>query len=240
MAGIIDIHSHILPGIDDGAHSWKEALYMLKAAQDQGIRKVIATPHWGGPFGCTDPKEIRALCFKLQEEAKRHNVSVKIYPGQEVMYTEEAAEKIEKGEILTMADSRYVRTEFYQGVGYSGIFRAVQHFTQSGYSPVIAHAERYEALKEIGRLEELRKHGAYIQLNFRAIGGKWHHSTTRWCRKALKEEAVHFIGTDMHNMKTRKPETERAVIWMKKHLEPAYVKKLLVKNPEKVLRNERL
>ena len=63
------------------------------------------------------------------------------------MYTEEAADRIANGEILTLADSRYVLAEFYQGIGYSGIFRAVQRFTQSGYSPIIAHAERYEALE---------------------------------------------------------------------------------------------
>ena len=61
---------------------------------------------------------------------------------------------------------------FIRESGIREFFRAVQRFTQSGYSPIIAHAERYEALKDIGRLEELRKQGAYIQLNFRAIGGK--------------------------------------------------------------------
>ena len=114
MAKIIDTHSHILPGIDDGAGSWKEALCMLKTAQAQGIRRVIATPHWGGPFGYTDPVQIRELCFTLQEKARRHNISVKIYQGQEVMYTEEAADRIANGEILTLADSRYVLAEFYQ------------------------------------------------------------------------------------------------------------------------------
>ena len=88
MAKIIDTHSHILPGIDDGAGSWKEALCMLKTAQAQGIRRVIATPHWGGPFGYTDPVQIRELCFTLQEKARRHNISVKSYKGHEVMYTD--------------------------------------------------------------------------------------------------------------------------------------------------------
>lgn len=87
MAKIIDTHSHILPGIDDGAGSWKEALCMLKTAQAQGIRRVIATPHWGGPFGYTDPVQIRELCFTLQEKARRHNISVKIYQGQEAFGT---------------------------------------------------------------------------------------------------------------------------------------------------------
>ena len=94
MAKIIDTHSHILPGIDDGAGSWKEALCMLKTAQAQGIRRVIATPHWGGPFGYTDPVQIRELCFTLQEKARRHNISVKIYQGQEVMYTEESGNRV--------------------------------------------------------------------------------------------------------------------------------------------------
>ena len=88
MAKIIDTHSHILPGIDDGAGSWKEALCMLKTAQAQGIRRVIATPHWGGPFGYTDPVQIRELCFTLQEKARRHNISVKIYQGQAEVHTD--------------------------------------------------------------------------------------------------------------------------------------------------------
>ena len=105
MAKIIDTHSHILPGIDDGAGSWKEALCMLKTAQAQGIRRVIATPHWGGPFGYTDPVQIRELCFTLQEKARRHNISVKIYQGQEVMYTEEAADRIANGDIIDACDN---------------------------------------------------------------------------------------------------------------------------------------
>ena len=173
MAKIIDTHSHILPGIDDGAGSWKEALCMLKTAQAQGIRRVIATPHWGGPFGYTDPVQIRELCFTLQEKARRHNISVKIYQGQEVMYTEEAADRIANGEILTLADSRYVLAEFYQGIGYFGnFFGQYSALHSSGYSPIIAHAERYEALKDIGRLERTTKQGAYIQVEFQGDRGK--------------------------------------------------------------------
>jgi len=240
MTEIVDIHSHILPGIDDGADSWKEALRMLKTAQSQGIRKVIATPHWGGTFGSTDPKEIRQLCLELQEKLRHYNIRVKVYPGQEAMYTEATLDELFKGNILTMADSRYVLIEFYREIGYSGIFRAVQRLTQAGYRPIIAHAERYEPLRNMERLEELRKQGAYIQMNFRAVGGPWYDSTTRWCRKMLKDGFVHFMGTDMHNMRTRKPESERASAWMEKHLDPSYVRKLFVKNPSRILKDERI
>lgn len=70
MAKIIDTHSHILPGIDDGAGSWKEALCMLKTAQAQGIRRVIATPHWGGPFGYTDPGADQRTLFYITGKSK--------------------------------------------------------------------------------------------------------------------------------------------------------------------------
>ena len=148
MAKIIDTHSHILPGIDDGAGSWKEALCMLKTAQAQGIRRVIATPHWGGPFGYTDPVQIRELCFTLQEKARRHNISVKIYQGQEVMYTEEAADRIANGEILTLADSRYVLVEFRPGDNFIKLSRASASLSQRDTFRSLPHIERYDCLRE--------------------------------------------------------------------------------------------
>ena len=73
------------------------------------------------------------------------------------------------------------------------------------YRPVIAHIERYGALREKGRVEELTEIGALMQMNYRRIGGKWYEETTRWCRKMLKDEKIHFLATDMHNTKARKP-----------------------------------
>lgn len=223
MAKIIDTHSHILPGIDDGAGSWKEALCMLKTAQAQGIRRVIATPHWGGPFGYTDPVQIRELCFTLQEKARRHNISVKIYQGQEVMYTEEAADRIANGEILTLADSRYVLAEFYQGIGYSGIFRAVQRFTQSGYSPIIALTGDYSILATSRSvLEEV----------IEDLGLNMNHHQLRGSITITNPEGTHIMEV---TARSSDPETAKKIADTMAVVSAQYIKEKMEVAPPKII-----
>src|SRR5699024_1106139 len=134
-----------------------------------------------------------------------------------------------------MAGSRYVLVEFMPDVPYSQILRAVTELVFAGYIPVLAHTERYRALREPGRVEELTEMGAYMQMNYRRIGGKWYEETVRWCRKVLKEEKVHFLATDMHDLKYRYPATADAEMWMYKHLDRQYMRKICFKNAEKIL-----
>ena len=77
-----------------------------------------------------------------------------------------------------------------------------------------------------------------MQMNYKPIGGKWYEETTRWCRKMLKEGNVHFLGSDMHNMRTRKPELMEASHWMEKHLDNEYIKSISYANAEKILTNK--
>ena len=137
--------------------------------------------------------------------------------------------------MLTLADSRYVLVEFMPWVPYSEMQRCVRTLIQYHYRPIFAHVERYDVLREKGRTEELVDMGALLQMNYRRIGGKWYEDTTRWCRKMLKQEKIHFLGTDMHNTKTRKPSIDDAYMWMSKHLEPGYLKKICYRNQKIIL-----
>ena len=139
-----------------------------------------------------------------------------------------------------MAGSRYVLTEFLPGTPYSAIERAVRELTHAQYTPILAHIERYQALREGERVEELAEFGACMQMNYRPIGGKWYSETTRWCRAVLKEGLIDFLGTDMHNTGTRQPETAKAMIWMEKHLDKGYAQDIAYRNAVKVLKNEKL
>ena len=237
MIGIIDTHSHILPGLDDGASDMRESICLLRQARRQGIRSVIATPHYSGRFPNICPDRIRLLCREVQAQAQAElKAKIRIWPGQEIMYSEEAVSLLDKGDLLTIADTRYVLIEFLSAVPYSYIFRGVKELTLAGYRPILAHAERYEALREEGRLEELKKQGACVQLNFRPIGGKWYHESTRWCRKILRDGLADFLGTDMHNTGGRRPETEKAVKWMQKELGGRYREAVLRGNVQELLR----
>ena len=233
----IDIHSHILPGFDVGSSSEAESLRMLKMAAKQGVEAVIATPHYSAEYCHNSPETIRRACAELEARVREKiNPAFRIYPGQEIMYTLDILEKLERGEILTLAGTSYVLVEFMPWVPYSDLYRCVRTLMTQHYCPVIAHIERYGALREKGRVEELTEIGALMQMNYRRIGGKWYEETTRWCRKMLKDEKIHFLATDMHNTKARKPSTQGAEVWMAKHLDSIYMKKLCYKNALKLIK----
>lgn len=236
MTEIIDLHSHVLPGLDDGAENMEESIRMLRLAWGQGIKGVVATPHYSNDFTNICVNKIRALCTEVQEKiCVELKAEFHVWPGQEIMYSEDAVRLLDEGKLLTIADSGYVLVEFLPETVYSYIFRAVKELILAGYHPIIAHAERYQALRDQEKLQEIRAQGAYIQLNFRSAGGRWYNETTKWCRKVLREGSVDFLGTDMHNIKERGPETGRAVAWMSKSLDCDYTEAVLKGNALKIL-----
>lgn len=237
----IDIHSHVLPGIDDGARGLEESIRMLKMAKKQNICAVIATPHYSDHFPNADPEVIKKTCHILEKKAREEvDPHFRIFTGQEILMSDGVLDLLEQKKLLTMAGSNYILIEFHIFVSYSSIFQTVQRLLLNQYRPILAHAERYSVLREKGRIEELIEMGAYIQINYRPIGGKWHEERTRWCRKMLKEGKVHFLGTDMHNTEGRCPETLEAEIWMKKHLDPFYIKKISYRNPIRIIKQEKI
>ncbi|MCI8598035.1 MAG: protein tyrosine phosphatase [Lachnospiraceae bacterium] len=237
----IDIHCHILPGLDDGAGSEKESIEMLRAAYRQGIGAVIATPHASPEYPKSRPDVIFEQCERLEKKAREEiSPGFRIYPGQEILSTDRVLRGLEEGELLSLAGSAYVLLEFFPSTPYSSIYRVIREFGTTDFVPVLAHIERYEALREEGRVEELIRTGAYMQMNYRMIGGKWYESSVRWCREMLKAGNIHFLGTDMHNLKHRAPETEGAMGWLHKHLEESYLEDICRENVRKVLENRRI
>lgn len=237
---ILDVHSHILPGIDDGAPSGKMSVEMLRTASEQGIRRIIATPHYSAFFQNTDPGRIRGLCRGLNRKAVKEGIPCRVYPGQEIMYSENALERLNRGELLTMAGSRYILIEFEPSVPYSFIYMAIRNCATQGYSPILAHVERYRSVYAPGKAQELIEQGAHLQMNFRSIAGRWNDDTARWCRKMLKQKNIHFLGTDMHNMTTRTPDVTRPLKWIERHLEADYSEQILWKNAARILADKKI
>ncbi len=109
-----------------------------------------------------------------------------------------------------------------------------------GYLPIIAHAERCLCLHEKERLKDLIHSGALIQMNYRSLEGGWMNGAARWCRKQVIEGRVHFLGTDMHNMAHRPPQTERAGEWICRHCGRETLEQLTRRNPQHILENKML
>lgn len=235
----IDMHCHLIPGADDGAASEQESLRMIQMAAKQGTKAVIATSHYAKEFPNSRPDYIRYMCRKMEEAAsEKLGREFHVYPGQEIFYRDDVIEKLKRKEILTLADSDYILVEFLPEIPYSNLYRIVRDLVMARYKPILAHIERYGCLRENGRVEELIDEGACMQMNYRRIGGKWYEETTRWCRKMLKEENIHFLGTDMHNTKDRKPDTLEAEIWMEKHLDKEYIREICYKNVLEIIKSK--
>lgn len=208
--GWIDIHAHILPGVDDGAEDWKTAVRMLEMSYEQGVRCIIATPHYSSRQKL---ERVREVHRQLDEAAREISGNFHIKLGQEIMYFEGLPSCLEAGEALTLAGSRYVLVEFRPDDNYGKISRAVHQLVQSSYFPVIAHAERYRCLRDSEKMAEMVKDGAYIQMNAGSLEGGLLDRKASWCRKEVLKGQVHFLATDMHGTGRRPPNLEHAVSW---------------------------
>ncbi len=244
-AGVIDIHSHILPGIDDGAQDMETSLKMLKESYRQGVRAVIATSHYMKHRWQTRPDEIKELIKKLEKELEKEQLALRIYSGQEIQYFDGMTEMLQAGELLTMAESHYVLTEFLPMSPWSQIRGAVRKLTLAGYKPVLAHIERYQCLRKAGSLTELKNEGAYLQMNYGSLLDSGHFWNLRqraecdWCRRTLLEGHIHFLGTDMHGIDHRAPDSERALDWIRKKGGVELARRLSEENPAKIVTHEK-
>lgn len=236
----IDLHCHILPGVDDGASSRSQSIEMLKIAYDNGFRTICATPHYRQRRFVNDIEKLKDEVRWLQQEAIRLKIPVKICLGNEIYYCQELLENLEIGKCLPLAGTKYVLVEFHPAVDYIYLQRGLKEIRLGGYRPILAHIERYDCMYKDGvaYAEELMDMGVVIQVNASSL--KDGFKTSRFVKKLLKYELVQLIATDSHSDGTRSPNIESCVSYITKKYGQDYVEDLLHHNPKKILENEYL
>lgn len=233
---IIDIHAHILPGVDDGAKDWDTCIEMLSESAKSGVTTIIATPHYAPWKKNPAPEKIKNLCAEARKKFyQKQGIAMDIYSGNEIYYDVDITQDLKTGKILTLAGSRYVLVEFNHRSPYQIFCRAVKDFTDAGYIPIIAHMERYECLGSRRRIQELREMGARFQMNVGAFRGSIFDENCRWAKKRLKGEDVDFLASDMHDVHKRTPITDEKLQWIQKNLDSKYLRKLLYANAQQIL-----
>ncbi len=239
MTGFVDIHTHILPGVDDGAFSEENALQMLKLAQEQGTRTVVFTPHYRGKFRKNTPELLKERFRSFSEIAAIEVPLMQLYLGQEVYYDPEAVEALAEGRALSMNGTSHVLLEFSQSTTQEQIRKGVEAIWFYGYRPVIAHAERYDALRRSDKLlSEILECGAWIQLNADSILGRYGADVKRFCHKLLKKQQVSFIASDAHDTQVRPPVLRECFLYVHKKYGGEYAHRLFYDNPMAMLENE--
>lgn len=239
MNPYIDIHSHILPQIDDGAENFNVSMKMLRTAYGDGIKTIIVTPHYKPGRHNADPERICFLMDKLCREAKREEMDVELYPGNEFYYHDGIFGELERNRACAMAGSAYVLIEFSPMERFeyirSGLYEALAH----GWRPILAHAERYSAiLGKTEHVEELIRLGSFIQVNAGSILGKTGMGARQFTKNLLKEHLVHFVATDAHDEKKRKPVLSDCGKYIRRRYGEAYAESLFYGNPIHIIKNE--
>lgn len=240
----LDVHCHILPGLDDGSKDWEMTEQMLRMELDQGARGLIVTPHfWKGRWTAT-PEKIRELAAQLEEKARKLDPDFFVKVGNEIKYYgPSSVEMVQEAACLTMGDTKYALLEFSYDCSCSDIETAVNQMRTKGYRPIIAHVERYKCFhKEYDRLDQLIQKGAYLQINAEVLQdgglGSRLFGEGAFLKKLFQYQMIHLIGTDCHNDGNRAPRMEQAADWLQKKIGKAETKKLLYENPLTLLRND--
>ena len=236
---MIDIHSHIIPGIDDGAASIEEALEMARIAEREGIEKIICTPH----FQFDDPtftKRVRGAVKALNLLFKKEGLFLRAYPGTEAFLRPELLDEVKKEDYLTLNGSEYVLVEFPLGEIPMFTDEMLYELRMMGKKPIIAHPERYrEVMKNPDILRQWIQQGNLVQVNGSSILGMMGKRTESTVKHLLTHRMVHLVASDSHSMGKRSPYGLSAYKKLEEVLSKEEIQTLMM-NSERVFHNKRI
>jgi len=239
MNGYLDIHSHIIPGVDDGSEDFEMSLKLIEKAYEEGVRYMVATPHFYPGHRNASVERIQDEYSKLAEAIKDKHPDMKLMLGNEIYYKDEVISLIEEKRIFTMNGGNYILVEFNVNLPYKTIYEAIKKFTSNGYYPIMAHIERYSCLhKREDLVDQLISTGAYMQINADTFLGGMFDQYTRFALKLFRNGKVHFLGSDCHDLERRVPVMDKAVEVLKKKVNSEVLEQVLIYNKEKFLAND--
>jgi protein-tyrosine phosphatase len=215
---LIDIHSHILPGIDDGAKTIEDSIDMARKAVSEGIHTIIATPHHMNGKYDNIKSDILPLVSELNETFAQEDILLNVLPGQECRIFGEILEDYKKGEILPLnKDSQYLFIEFPS----SSVPRYAEHLLYDiqveGLTPIIVHPERNaELMERPDKLYQLVKNGAITQLTASSVVGYFGKNIQKFSQQMIQANLTHFIASDAHNIHNRTFKMEEAMDYIEK------------------------
>ncbi|KOR79805.1 tyrosine protein phosphatase [Bacillus sp. FJAT-21352] len=202
---MIDMHCHILPGVDDGSADMKESLGMARKAVEAGITHIFATPHHLNEKYVNVKSNIIDRTVRLNESLQHENISLTIHHGQEVRIHRDIFTSLEKEEILTLDDNNsFLLLELPSGRVPTYTQEVIYELLLKGITPIIVHPERNKQLIENRKLLfELVQEGALTQITSGSIIGNFGKNIQSFSKKIIEHNLAHFIATDAHNIGSR-------------------------------------
>lgn len=229
---LVDIHCHILPGVDDGAPDMETSRAMIRDAYEQGVRYIIATPHYRPEMFEPSMKKVIRVYHELRNYAEEVGIGLRL--GCEYYRNEQMIRHLDKKLRPTMLGSRYVLTEFSTNDSFVTVRNYIYELITKGYRPIVAHVERYFCCQEPERIQKLKKLGAQIQINADSVLGYEGHTIKKICAGLMKDDLVDFIGSDAHNLEGRKMNLGKCATYVRKKMGQDYAEEIFVDNPRRI------
>ena len=199
---MVDIHTHVIPYVDDGSPNLETSLEMIKHEIAIGVDTIIATPHHIYKRYEKSVEEIKKNFLLLKEAVEKENLPIKLYLGQEICYThrEDILTLLKEGKLLTLNNSNKVLLEFSFTREPEDLLDIIYNFGVNGYEVIIAHVERYEWIT-YQKVEDLRLEGAKIQINSNSYLGMTSFKEKLFTKKLLKHGLVDYVASDTHSFR---------------------------------------
>lgn len=237
MRGIVDMHCHLIPGVDDGAATRRDVRNMLQMEYEGGVRTIVLTPHYRkGMFEPSKEMVIKRAGY-VAKEASELGLDIKLYLGCEYHANSDMVQEISREKRFRMNGGKYVLIEFSAAHTFFKVRNWIYELVQAGFRPIVAHIERYpQIVKKMEYVEELIELGALVQVDAGAVIGADGIKAKHISGKLLKKEYVHFIGSDAHSRGTRCPNLHLCEAYITKKMGREYARELFVENPQIILK----
>ncbi len=235
---VIDLHCHILPGVDDGAGNLADGLEMARMAAISGVRAIVATPHCNVPWA-PERKDDRQQLNRLRQAVAQAGIPVEVLPGGEIFCTPNFPELLERGKLPSLAGGKYLLLEFAFDEAPEMMEFCFSEAARRGYIPVAAHPERYEAAwRDPELVPRWFRKGCIIQLNKGSILGRLGDRAEQVSRFLLERGLAHVVASDAHSPTVRTTHMTQVLRHLEDRYAPDYARILLSRNPERIIRSQ--
>ena len=233
---MIDIHSHLLYGVDDGAKTIEDSISILSDLKDLGYTDVILTPHYikDSHYDSTRSENLKRL-KALREELQNNNININVYLGNEIYIDDDIEDFLNNNVISSLNDSNFLLIELPMSGEYPNYKEIFNYLIKKNYNVILAHPERYMAFqKDFSKIEELSEIGVYFQCNIESIVGRYGKTAKKTIKKILKAHKINFLATDIHH-KRNKEDFLKAKKLILKYITKEEFNILTYENPSKII-----
>lgn len=238
---MIDVHSHILPNIDDGSRSIEETFNLIKEAKEAGFEGIVCTSHYMENYYETNRPEREVWINAIHENLENKNIDMNLYLGNEIYMSDNIIELLEDGKATTMNDTSYVLFELPMNAEPMNLYDMVYEMQQYKIVPILAHPERYSFVQTDPELiYDLIDKGVLMQANYGSSIGQYGKKAQMIVQKFLENNMIHMLGTDVHRQNTIYPKIPEIILELKSLIGEEKVKELTTINPELVINNKRI